>query len=457
MKKGFDSRGISLETGKKHDKEGYDEYGYDIHNRNKEGRNLAGYDRDGYDKEGNDVNGFNKEGIHKITKTKYDERGYDKDRFDAEGYNIHKFDRNGIHKYTKTKYNEKGVDCEGYDERGFKVRGKRIHKETGTLFNPEGYDAEGYNEKGFNSDGINRRNFNREGINLTTKTRFDTDGYDIDFYDEDGYHKDTNFSREGIHRETKTFYDPNGLDVDGYNNQGEDKKGNIREIDNKTLYPYAIQLVNYYLDSSYLSYKEMYKKEESITEDRFKFLLDIIKEENPEKYEEIKEGLDKKQSARFAKLINGVKKTINHIENGIETPNGDIRKYEYFDLLLETKSDISSFEEAIKTVKNYGIAVPVDVYIFIEKTRNRNKILIRDDEQVLNNKLIYNINGKEVTVSKQQKLDTLNYMEEHSLPKESGIYSSLLRNYVRGNIHYNTELNDMFKENSKDSVQPKKK
>ncbi len=456
IREGFDSRGFSIETGKKHDKEGYDEYGYDIYNRNREGRNLAGFDRNGLDKDGNDVNGFNIAGIHKITKTKFDERGYDQDRFDAEGYNIHKFDRNGIHKYTKTKYNEKGVDCEGYDERGFRVRGKRIHKETGTLFNKEGYDAEGYNEKGFNADGINRRNFNEEGINLITKTKFDTDGYDIDFYDEEGYHKDTNFSREGIHRETGTFYSPTGLDVDGYNNQGEDAQGNIRKVDNKTLYPYAIQLVNYYLDSSYLSYKEMYKYEESITEDRFKFLLYIIKEENPEKYKEIEEGLDKKRSARFAKYINGLKKTIKHIENGIETPNGDIRNYEYFDLLLETNSDISSFEENIKKAKNYGIVVSRYVYKFINKCVNRNKIPV-NDTQALNNKVIYIVNGVEVEVTRQQKLDTLNYMKEHSLPKESGIYSSLLRNYVKGNICYNTELNDMFKENSETPLQSKKK
>ena len=70
--------------------------------------------------------GFDKDGIHKVTETKYDFNGFDKD---------------GIHKDTETKYFFNGFDKDGkhkdtetkYDSNGFDKDGK--HKDTGIFLN----------------------------------------------------------------------------------------------------------------------------------------------------------------------------------------------------------------------------------------------------------------------------------------------------------------------------------
>ena len=144
------------------DEEGYDVYGYDVY----------GYGKDGF----SIYNNFNKEGINKITGTKYDENGYDK-----YGYDEKRFDKYSIHEITGKKYDVNGYNIEGY--------------------NKKGYDIEGYNKKGYDIEGYNRKGFDKEGINKDTGTKFDKDGYDKDGYDEEG------FSKEGINRKGQTRED----------------------------------------------------------------------------------------------------------------------------------------------------------------------------------------------------------------------------------------------------------
>ena len=71
--------------------DGFDKDGFD-----KDGFDKQGYDKDGFD----NLFGFNKNGIHRLTRTKYDELGFDEDR---------------IHKITGTIYDENGIRSDGYD------------------------------------------------------------------------------------------------------------------------------------------------------------------------------------------------------------------------------------------------------------------------------------------------------------------------------------------------------
>lgn len=59
--------------------------------------------------------------IHRITKTKYNEKWYDRDGFDKKWYDRNWFDRDWIHKETWTKYNKEWynmwwLDEDWYDE-----------------------------------------------------------------------------------------------------------------------------------------------------------------------------------------------------------------------------------------------------------------------------------------------------------------------------------------------------
>ncbi|KYC51682.1 MAG: hypothetical protein AMQ74_01043 [Candidatus Methanofastidiosum methylothiophilum] len=72
---------------------------------------------------------------------------------DFDKYDKRNFDKNGINRITGTKFDEYGYDVNWCDKNGFKWDGK--HVDTDTYFNPEGYNREGYDKNGFNKNGIN--------------------------------------------------------------------------------------------------------------------------------------------------------------------------------------------------------------------------------------------------------------------------------------------------------------
>ena len=154
--KGFDRDGINEKTGTKFNPNGYDVEGYDQDGFNREGRDRDGYDRDGYlcgrdrrlyDREGWDPQGYNKFTLTQYDLDGFDQEGFDKDGYDRDGYNHRGFDKNGF-------------DREGYDSGGWK---NGINKITNTKYDKKGFNKDGYDKDGFNKYGINHEGFNRRG------------------------------------------------------------------------------------------------------------------------------------------------------------------------------------------------------------------------------------------------------------------------------------------------------
>ncbi|MGL5963849.1 MAG: GIY-YIG nuclease family protein [Fusobacteriaceae bacterium] len=79
-------------------------------------KNRTRYNRYGYDEDGYDEFNFDKNGIHKLTDTKYNLKGYNKHGYDEDGYNEFNFNKNGIHKITNIKSNRKSYSEEGYSK-----------------------------------------------------------------------------------------------------------------------------------------------------------------------------------------------------------------------------------------------------------------------------------------------------------------------------------------------------
>ena len=209
--RGFNKDGIHKVTGTKYNPEGYDAYGYD-----KDGFNEVAYHKDThtlYDPEGYTRKGFNKDGIHKLTGTIYDPDGFDKLGHDKNG-----FRRSGSNTITGTNY-----DVNGYDVRGFNKEG--IHRDTNSKYDPDGFDRTGHDAYGFNRDGVNKLGFRKDGFNVKTNSLYDQKGYDIDGYDSKGFNKD------GIHKVTKTKYDESGKNIKGISKQDiEDEKTKLLMI-----------------------------------------------------------------------------------------------------------------------------------------------------------------------------------------------------------------------------------
>lgn len=85
----------------------------------------------------------------------------------SEEYDGRGFDKNGIHKITKTKYDDYGYDKNWIDKKGFDWKG--IHVETGTEYDLEGYDKEEYDRYGFNKE--NKHKDTKESYDSLYKTR----------------------------------------------------------------------------------------------------------------------------------------------------------------------------------------------------------------------------------------------------------------------------------------------
>ena len=200
-----------------------------------------------------DNHGFDKNSIHKVTKTKFDEDGIHKltgTKFDEDGFDKYGFDGDdGIHKVTGTKLTEDGFDIRGFNEMGFDRNG--VHR-NGTRFNEGGisvngtrFNKAGFNKAGFSKAGFDKYGFDNGGIHKETFTNLDEDGFNKDGFDEydihritgtkfdeAGFDKDcihkvtgTIFNEYGIHKVTGTKFDEFGFNNMGFNRDGFDRAG----------------------------------------------------------------------------------------------------------------------------------------------------------------------------------------------------------------------------------------
>lgn len=294
---GFDFRGHYLEEPDLHkgfkDLGIFDRRGFDIHGRNRytaKYLDKEGYDRDGFyhelqedgtyiktDKIGAsareklveiDKYGFDKWGIHKVTKEKYDENGFDvygfhkktgtridENRKTRDGYIILKtrnesgikvysrktsngeevyFDLNGnyvekqedgTYMVTNQERDSEGYNVHGLDENNFdregiywKIQSNGKYKSTGKSRNPEGYDKNGLDEHCFDREGIYWEKQEDGSYKSTGKTR------DPEGFEKGGVLNERNFDRKGIYwkkqkdgsyKSTGKTRDPRGYDKDG--------------------------------------------------------------------------------------------------------------------------------------------------------------------------------------------------------------------------------------------------
>ena len=140
---------------------------------------------------------------------------YDEDGYNLEGYDEHNFDRNHIHKITKTT-----LDWYGFNY-------LKINVKTGTIVDEHGFDIDGiwyelingelvstnskYNNLGFTRNGNAHDPVTHEAIKdkFGSISKYGLDGYNIEGYDRN------NFDRKHINKYTNTPYNNNDFDYLG--------------------------------------------------------------------------------------------------------------------------------------------------------------------------------------------------------------------------------------------------
>lgn len=209
--------GTYLPTGKKINNEGYDYEGFFV----QEDGTRTKYAPDGYDCNGLNQYGFDRDGIHCVTKEKYDSRGfmadglfhllpngkqvkrptiYDNHYFDIKGFY---YDKNltGNRVKTKRKTDYRHFDCKGFN-----------HRTNGIL-----------DERNFDFDGYFYYKKKSTGEYVKTKSRVDRGRFDCNgtTYNLDGkpIGSELNIYGFNVNRKWKytELYDPYGFDYDGVN------------------------------------------------------------------------------------------------------------------------------------------------------------------------------------------------------------------------------------------------
>jgi hypothetical protein len=165
----YDRNGINKITGTKFNRYGFDENGFDKYGYNCHGFDCNEFDRNRYTKTGFDTNGMNR--FTHTDRTPTGENIYGRTENGVEhiwqvcyihsGYNDKGFNRDGVHKITKTKFDLDGLDRHGFDT-------ERKHYLTGTRLSPQGFSYRGFYEIG-----------DLTGFNEFTQSHLDDNGLNL--------------------------------------------------------------------------------------------------------------------------------------------------------------------------------------------------------------------------------------------------------------------------------------
>lgn len=445
---------INIKTGTE-----YDEEGFDYRNFNKEGiyrftktkYNCLGLDKDGYDK-----NGFNTKRIHKETKTEYDldgfnfkgfnEKGFNKAGFDKHGFDEQElnragFNKDGIHRVTKDKYDLDGYDIHGYNKEGFNRKG--IFLETQSRYNKDGFDIEGYNETGskniksddvydldgFNKYGYDRNGYDKNGFNIyfkhkDTGTVYNEEGYNYKGYDRHG------FDKNGINKKTGTEYNEEGYDKFGYNKEGLNKKGFYRD---------GFDINGFNKDGIH-----------KVTNTEYN--LDGYNKDGYDKEGYNKDGIDRYGKTRKEREEIQHNQTKNYLglrDKAIKLAKGEMTIEEY---VMKSKTSI---EDLISFAKKEKLSS--DIVKGLYKYRGAYKVYtVPFNKNEYLSSTILEINGEEVKPTEQDVDKCIEYLKANdSLVCNKTIRSTVLK-YKRGEIDI-SEIGEK-KENieSKESVDKQK-
>ena len=189
--------------------------------------------------------------------------------------------------------------------------------------------------------------------------------------------------------------------------------------------PYKIErsenIVKSYLNYNNISLKEFLKAEE-ITELIFYSALGIIKKENKELYDAY---LQKKDYKRYNILLLSIKEVIKKIESCNCT---------YLDYrLIFKKLKLSDF---YLLALNNNLITPSNEDIiknFINKHQNVTRL---NEKQLLSEKTIILIDGKEIEIKTEEKIEIINLLKALNLPKEKALYNYLLKMKLSNQENY---------------------
>ena len=127
----------------------------------------------------------------------------------------------------------------------------------------------------------------------------------------------------------------------------------------------------------------------------------------------------------------------DQIKIGIKDDNGNIRKFELLDYFLSTKLSYSEFYKIYSNSKEKNLRT----IIAIESFFKHNKLIDYKDidyynminiDQELDGTTIFMKNNEPYEVTREEKEDVINFLQEKGIPLYTKVYKQALRRHVHG-------------------------
>ena len=195
-----------------------------------------------------------------------------------------------------------------------------------------------------------------------------------------------------------------------------------------------------FLDNSIRSIKQFCQLV-GITERTYYKCIKILEEVNNPLYLQIKEKIEKhnKKNKEINKSTENIISIVKQIEFGIIDKDGNIRPFELLDYFLNTKLNYSEFfdiyinsnncsKSSLTAFKNFMVNNKISYVIADNKM---DKITV---DQELNGTTILMIDNEPYEVTREEKEEVINFLQEKEIPLYIKVYKQALRRHINGNL-----------------------
>ena len=178
----------------------------------------------------------------------------------------------------------------------------------------------------------------------------------------------------------------------------------------------------------------------NITRKEFDIAFERLETLDNEMYLRIKDKIHNLKKQRYAILSNKVNAIVDSIVNGIKVSDDEVRPFEILDYFIATKLEFNDFIDIyLNDNPNVSKEKLKIIKIFLAKNKLSTKIKTSTE---LSGTTVFMIDDNQYEVKQEEKIDTINYLNNNNIPLYTKIYKQALRRHVNGNLIKDEKVNN---------------
>ena len=177
----------------------------------------------------------------------------------------------------------------------------------------------------------------------------------------------------------------------------------------------------------------------NITRKEFDIAFERLETLDNEMYLRIKDKIHNLKKQRYAILSNKVNVIVDSIVNGIKVSDDEVRPFEILDYFIATKLEFNDFIDIyLNDNPNVSKEKLKIIKIFFAKNKLSTKIKTSTE---LSGTTVFMIDDNPYEVKQEEKIDTINYLNNNNIPLYTKVYKQALRRHVNGNLIKDEKVN----------------